>query len=644
MHQNQSSPRHAEGHCRGTLGQSEAFCRDLTAAALDGRFRRFVLRQVVHDRLVALLSKKDKPTVVLTGRPGVGKSSNVYALADRMANSREMPTDLQDMRFLELDVPAFLAGASTPGELERRALGLCRDAAAAGRSILMFIDEAHLLLQARAGASSLGDILKPALARGEICCIAATTDAGYRSFFEADDALARRFQRVDVPEPDEQETTAILVRSVPALAGKHGLFVTREDISRAVRLSCLYVRLRANPDKSNDLLDEAMALQRVQYDRTPGLRAGYQARLGRQAADARLAGDPAEADRLEAIATALAEGGLPFDSQFLGEVVHRWTGLPAEVLGGHASALGTFMDRVRRGVVGQDRSVGLLVDAILRGLTGASRTRGPLASAFMVGPTGTGKTETARVIAREILGRPDAMFRIDGSEFVEPHAVSRLIGSPPGYVGFERGGDLTAFVRDHHFGVIVFDEFEKADGNAHDLFLQILEEGELQDGRGMRVDFSGQIVLFTSNIGAEADEAPTVGYGASRLPDRHIQAPDDRAIRARLAAYLRPEFVNRLDVVLHFRQLDRTDIRRIAQLIATDFTRRLREERRLDVVIDDRLLDQIAARADEPGWGGREVRRVFDRLVTQPVASWMLANPMVHAARIVLTATAEEGR
>lgn len=622
---------------RVSLGASEMFCRDLSAAAASGRYVRLHLRSVVHEQLVAILAKMDKPTAVLTGPAGVGKSCNVQALAHRMVTGELMPTDLQRMRVLELDVPAFLAGAG-PGELERRAVSLCRDAAAAGRAILLFIDEAQGLLEARIGSLSLGDILKPSLARGEICCVAATTDEGYRQSFETDETLARRFQRVEVPEPDEEETFAILARSVPGLAGAHGVLVTEADLRRAVVLSRRYVRHRANPDKTNDMIDEAMALQRVEFEREPSRRTEFAERSRRLAQAARQNSREEDATRHEAIAEEVEVGEmLPLDVRYLGRVINRWTGLPTEVLMDNPAVLAGLEQRLLRRVVGQDRAVHAVAQVVVRGLSGAGRGIGPLASAFLTGPTGVGKTETARAVAAEILGCEHAVLRIDGSELAEPHSVARLIGSPPGYVGFDQGGVLTGFVRDHPFGVVVLDEAEKANQTVHDLFLQVLEEGQLRDGRGVRVDFSGQVVLFTSNTDLSGG-----GEQLGFLP-RATSAPpaatdDDWLVRQRLALHLRPELVNRFDLVLRYRPLGPDDIRRIADLIAETFKQHMRRERDLEVIIPAALLDDVAADAYSLNWGGREVRRVFDRRVTDPVAAWLVAHGDARGRRLELTA------
>lgn len=633
MPESQTRPTSAANRFRGTLGSSEAFCKDLTKAALEGRFRRLMLRPVVYDHLAHLLAKVDKPTVVLTGQPGVGKSSNVYALVREMAEGQRVPADLARMRVLELSVPAFLADAG-PGGLEARAIALCAAASAAGRDVLLFIDEAHTLLDAKVGSLCLGDILKPSLARGEICCIAATSDEGYRSSFEADEALARRFQRVDVPEPTEAETKAILLHSVPGMAAKHGMLVTESDVTKAVHLGRRYVRHRCDPDKTNDLLDEALALQRITFERSPDLRAQFAARAHRAALVAGQAGQIDQAEHHRTIARALAEGQLPFDPSYLGQVIHRWTGLPSEVLGGQSLDLASISRRLGERVVGQAASTGPLAEAVVRGLAGTARARGPLASAILLGPTGCGKTETARALAEIILGNERAMLRLDGSEYAEAHSVARLVGAPPGYVGFHQGGELTAFARDHHFGIIVLDEAEKANRSIHDIFLQVLEEGEVQDGRGVRVDLSGQVVIFTSNLDVSsshsvpgfllADQADTPSLGG------------DRVIRQRLADHLRPELVNRFDLVLGYAPLVIADIRNIVQRTATNFIQRMRHDRQIEVVIPDALLDTIAHEAFDPAFGGREVRRVFDRLVSQQVANWLVTNPVMPGARIRL--------
>ena len=532
----------------------DQYSRDLTLIAGGGGADPVVGREREISRVIQILSRRTKNNPVLVGEPGVGKTAVAEGLARRVARG-EVPDTLKNRRIVTLDLASMLAGTKYRGDFEDRVKCIIKEVQRAG-DVIVFIDELHTIVGAGSaeGAIDAANILKPALGRGEIQVIGATTPEEYRKHIEKDAALERRFQPVDVPEPDE----ACCVRMLRALRGSlethHGLQITDEAISAAVRLSVRYICDRFLPDKAIDLLDEAASHVRLE--------SGPQARQTVEASD-------------------------------VADVVSAWTGVPASSISEPESErLLRLEEALHRRVIGQDEAVSAVARAIRRGRVGLSDPRRPMGSFIFLGPTGVGKTELCRALAEAVYGDRDALIRLDMSEYMEKHAVSKLIGSPPGYVGYGEGGQLTERVRRRPWSVVLFDEIEKAHEDVYNLLLQIMEDGRLTDSAGRRADFRSTIVVMTSNIGAKAitEDRPALGFsGAPRDGDGAVK----EAVMAELRRTFRPEFLNRVDDTIVFRRLSREDVRQIARGMTEAVCGRMRELG-VELRVTDEALDLLA--------------------------------------------------
>ena len=562
----------------------DQYSRDLTLIAGGGGADPVVGREREISRVIQILSRRTKNNPVLVGEPGVGKTAVAEGLARRVARG-EVPDTLKNRRIVTLDLASMLAGTKYRGDFEDRVKCIIKEVQRAG-DVIVFIDELHTIVGAGSaeGAIDAANILKPALGRGEIQVIGATTPEEYRKHIEKDAALERRFQPVDVPEPDE----ACCVRMLRALRGSlethHGLQITDEAISAAVRLSVRYICDRFLPDKAIDLLDEAASHVRLE--------SGPQARQTVEASD-------------------------------VADVVSAWTGVPASAISEPESErLLRLEEALHRRVIGQDEAVSAVARAIRRGRVGLSDPRRPMGSFIFLGPTGVGKTELCRALAEAVYGDRDALIRLDMSEYMEKHAVSKLIGSPPGYVGYGEGGQLTERVRRRPWSVVLFDEIEKAHEDVYNLLLQIMEDGRLTDSAGRRADFRSTIVVMTSNIGAKAitEDRPALGFsGAPRDGDGAVK----EAVMAELRRTFRPEFLNRVDDTIVFRRLSREDVRQIARGMTEAVCGRMRELG-VELRVTDEALDLLAERGFDPAYGARPLRRQISALLEDPAADAIL--------------------
>ena len=553
-------------------------------------------------RVIQILSRRTKNNPVLVGEPGVGKTAVAEGLARRVARG-EVPDTLKNRRIVTLDLASMLAGTKYRGDFEDRVKCIIKEVQRAG-DVIVFIDELHTIVGAGSaeGAIDAANILKPALGRGEIQVIGATTPEEYRKHIEKDAALERRFQPVDVPEPDE----ACCVRMLRALRGSlethHGLQITDEAISAAVRLSVRYICDRFLPDKAIDLLDEAASHVRLE--------SGPQARQTVEASD-------------------------------VADVVSAWTGVPASAISEPESErLLRLEEALHRRVIGQDEAVSAVARAIRRGRVGLSDPRRPIGSFIFLGPTGVGKTELCRALAEAVYGDRDALIRLDMSEYMEKHAVSKLIGSPPGYVGYGEGGQLTERVRRRPWSVVLFDEIEKAHEDVYNLLLQIMEDGRLTDSAGRRADFRSTIVVMTSNIGAKAitEDRPALGFsGAPRDGDGAVK----EAVMAELRRTFRPEFLNRVDDTIVFRRLSREDVRQIARGMTEAVCGRMRELG-VELRVTDEALDLLAERGFDPAYGARPLRRQISALLEDPAADAILTGRAAPGDRLIATACGGE--
>lgn len=580
----------------------DQYSRDLTLIAGGGGADPVVGREREISRVIQILSRRTKNNPVLVGEPGVGKTAVAEGLARRVARG-EVPDTLKNRRIVTLDLASMLAGTKYRGDFEDRVKCIIKEVQRAG-DVIVFIDELHTIVGAGSaeGAIDAANILKPALGRGEIQVIGATTPEEYRKHIEKDAALERRFQPVDVPEPDE----ACCVRMLRALRGSlethHSLQITDEAISAAVRLSVRYICDRFLPDKAIDLLDEAASHVRLE--------SGPQARQTVEASD-------------------------------VADVVSAWTGVPASAISEPESErLLRLEEALHRRVIGQNEAVSAVARAIRRGRVGLSDPRRPMGSFIFLGPTGVGKTELCRALAEAVYGDRDALIRLDMSEYMEKHAVSKLIGSPPGYVGYGEGGQLTERVRRRPWSVVLFDEIEKAHEDVYNLLLQIMEDGRLTDSAGRRADFRSTIVVMTSNIGAKAitEDRPALGFsGAPRDGDGAVK----EAVMAELRRTFRPEFLNRVDDTIVFRRLSREDVRQIARGMTEAVCGRMRELG-VELRVTDEALDLLAERGFDPAYGARPLRRQISALLEDPAADAILTGRAAPGDRLIATACGGE--
>ena len=644
---------------QGALG---LYARDLTESARRGRLDPVIGRNNEIRRLIQVLLRRTKNNPVLIGEPGVGKTAIVEGLAQRIV-AADVPDLLKSKRLIALDLGAMVAGTKYRGEFEDRLKALLKEIEDAQGQIVLFIDELHTLVGAGAaeGAIDASSMLKPALARGELRAIGATTLSEYRKHMEKDPALERRFQTVFVAEPSIAETVSILRGLQERYESHHGVRIKSTAITAAARLSHRYISDRFLPDKAIDLIDEAAAALRMQIDSVPEDIDQCERRTAQLAIEKRAIARENDADsrallreienelaslqdRLTALkarwksekhnSTPAGAAAHPNDLQSqpnapnaprmfkpevdeedIARIVSKWTGIPvSKMLEGEVAKLVEMENRLRGRVIGQDQALERIANAIRRARTGLSDPRRCIGSFIFLGPTGVGKTELARALAEFLFDDERALVRIDMSEYMEKYAVSRLIGAPPGYVGYEEGGQLTEAVRRRPYSVVLFDEIEKAHQDVFNILLQVMDDGRLTDGKGRTVDFRNTVLIMTSNIDSTrlASESNTDNFEQAR-----------KQLMNALKAYFKPEFLNRVDDIIVFNSLGKPELTKIVDLRLEE-VRRLLADRKITLEFTDAAKDLLLSEGYDPNYGARPLKRSVQRLIQDPLATKML--------------------
>ncbi len=634
----------------------EKYTIDLTELAAQGELDPTIGRQTETRRVIQVLARRTKNNPVLIGEPGVGKTAVVEGLAQAIA-ADDVPEPLRDKRVLSLDLGAMLAGSKFRGEFEERLRSVVDTVREHKGQVILFIDELHTIVGAGAAEGSMdaSNMLKPALARGELQAIGATTLDEYRKHIEKDAALERRFAPVYVDEPSTDDTIQILQGLRERYEQHHDLHITEEALEAAVSLSDRYLKERRLPDKAIDLMDEAASKVRIdRFDLPQDLRAMSKRTQELQAQIDEAVGQQ-DYERAARVKADLVAVQTQYDAEYarvrsehpvsevvsaedVAEVLAQWTGIPVRsMLQSESTKLAHMEDDLHKLVVGQERAVEAVSDAIRRSRVGLSDPRRPIGSFIFLGPTGVGKTELARALAQFLFDDRDALVRVDMSEYGERHSVSRLIGSPPGYVGHDEGGQLTESVRRRPYQVILFDEIEKAHPEVFNVMLQILDDGRLTDGQGRTVDFKNTVIILTSNAGTGwINQYRPLGFVANkqqRDEERQIEETVQRALRETF----RPEFLNRIDEVIIFHQLTREQILQIVDLMLAELDGRLRE-RQLTLQLTPAAKEWLADEGYDATFGARPLRRTIQRHIENRVSRMLLRGEVQEGDTLVVDA------
>ena len=641
------------GKRRGSYNQTPTlnqFGQDLTKKAEEGKLDPVIGRKQEIERVIEILSRRTKNNPCLIGEPGVGKTAAVEGLAQKIA-SGDVPEILKDKRVVTLDISGMVAGSKYRGDFEERIKKALNEVKKAG-DVILFIDEIHTIVGAGAaeGAIDAANILKPMLARGEIQLVGATTLNEYRKFIEKDAALERRFSPVTVNEPSEKETIQILKGIRDKYEAHHNVKITDEAIEAAVKLSIRYVNDRFLPDKAIDLIDEASSKARLRTYTEPDSLKELQEKIEKtknEKEEAVLNQKFEKAAELRDTEKALRDkfekeqnkwknkntkSIVTITEENIAEVIANWTGIPAKkITEDENEKLKNLEKELHKRVIGQNEAVEAVSKAIRRGRVGLKDPKSPIGSFLFLGPTGVGKTELSKALAEVLFGDENAMIRLDMSEFMEPHSVSKLIGAPPGYVGFDDGGQLTEKIRRKPYSVVLFDEIEKAHPDVMNMLLQILEDGRLTDSQGRTVNFKNTVIIMTSNLGArlitdrkQLGFANKEGEADSKKEYEEIK----KEVMAELKKELRPEFINRIDEIIVFHKLNDSDINQIIDIMLKEVANRLKEQK-YDVKFEPDVKEMIAKEGIDKNFGARPLRRTIQNLVEDKLAEEILDGKLV---------------
>lgn len=624
----------------------DKFSRDMTALAKQGKFDPIVGREQEIERIIRILSRRTKNNPCLMGDPGVGKTAIVEGLAQKISDGN-VPDTLRHKRILSLDLSAMVAGSKYRGEFEERMKKALEDVKAAG-NIILFIDEIHTVIGAGAaeGTIDASNILKPALARGEIQLIGATTLEEYRKHIEKDAAFERRFQPVRVEEPTEAVAVQMLTALKDPYEMHHRVRISDEAIAAAVRLSARYVTERFLPDKAIDLIDEAASCLRLSAYTAPTSIKELEARIAELEQEKETAikteefEQAAEIKKLQdGLRTSLKaakrawesthdSGEIVVTADNVAEIVSRWTGIPVQSMQEEESQRLLHLEEVlHKRVIGQDEAVKALAKAVRRGRVGLKDPNRPIGSFLFLGPTGVGKTELSKALAEALFGDENAMVRIDMSEYMEKHSVSRMVGSPPGYVGYEEGGQLSEKVRRNPYSVVLFDEIEKASPEVFNILLQVLDDGHITDGQGRKVDFKNTVIIMTSNAGARSIAAPKrLGFTSVETPEQSYEMMK-KGVMDEIKTIFKPEFLNRIDDIIVFHPLEKEEITRIVWLLTDVMAKRVKENMNITVSFTKKAIEKIAEEGYDKAYGARPLRRAIQSKIEDAFAEeYLLGN------------------
>lgn len=628
---------------KGRRSMIEQFCTDLTERAEEGKIDPVVGREEEMHRLMQVLSRRTKNNPCLVGEPGVGKTAIIEGLAQRIA-SGVVPEKMKDKRICTLDLPGLIAGSKYRGEFEERMKGLIAEVESSG-NIILFLDEIHTMIGAGGaeGAIDAASILKPSLARGELQLIGATTIAEYRKYIEKDAALERRFQPVAVEEPTKEQCLEILKGLKEKYETHHKVQISEDALEAAVQMSERYITDRNLPDKAIDVLDEACSRVSLKGYKVPEHLTAMEdslKELSRQKEESIRRGDFTEAslvqkeqeqaeNKLEELKKRFrrktSSSHLLVMEEDIADVVSAWTKVPVQKLAeSDADRLKKLESVLHKRVIGQEEAVSAVARAVKRGRVGLKDPHRPIGSFLFLGPTGVGKTELSKALAEALFGNEDSMIRVDMSEYMEKHSVAKMIGSPPGYVGHEEGGQLSDQVRTHPYSVVLFDEIEKAHPDVFNILLQVLDDGHITDSQGRKVDFSNTVIIMTSNAGAKAIVEPKkLGFATKEDPAGDYKRMKQN-VMDEVKMIFRPEFLNRIDETIVFHALDKTHMKKIVTLLCRDFTKRLADQLDIHLTLRESAKNLIVEKGTDAKYGARPLRRALQTELEDKLADAIL--------------------